>query len=86
MTDETRQSPAETVSLDQTRVALFMCAASCQGGHSDAGMAAAEALGIPFPVRMDALVEKAIAEGRDTDALWPWLMRRRKPHRPEPRR
>lgn len=54
-----------------------MCAASCQGGHSEAGMAAAAALGIPFPITMDALLAKAIEERRDPDALWPWLMRQR---------
>ena len=55
------------------RKALFMCAAHCQGGHSDAGKAAAACLGIPFPVRMIPLVLKAREEGFDPDELWPWL-------------
>jgi hypothetical protein len=56
----------------ELRTALFMCAASCQGGHSDAGQAASKALGVPFPIRMDALVAKAKADGYDPDELWPW--------------
>lgn len=59
------------------RVALFMCAASCQGGHSSAGSAAADALGIPFPITMDALEAQATLEGLDPRVLWPWLFRMR---------
>jgi hypothetical protein len=59
--------------MDDTRKALFMCASHCQGGHSDAGAAAAKVLGIPFPIRMDTLVERAEAEGADPHELWPWL-------------
>lgn len=59
----------------EAREALFMCAASCQGGHSDAGLAASEVLGIPFPITMENLVKKAVSEGYDAKALWPWLFK-----------
>lgn len=59
------------------RIALFMCAASCQGGHSDAGHAAAEALGVPFPITMPSLEHKALAEGLNPAELWPWLAKMR---------
>lgn len=59
--------------LERLRDALLMCAASCQGGHSDAGMAASQALGIPFPINMVNLVAKANEWGLNQDALWPWL-------------
>ena len=59
----------------EAREALFMCAASCQGGHSDAGFAASEVLGIPFPITMENLVRKAVSEGYDAKALWPWLFK-----------
>lgn len=66
---------AELVQLvERLRQALFMCAASCQGGHSTSGKAASDALGVPYPVRMEALIEKAVAEGRDPNRLWPWTM------------
>lgn len=58
---------------EQLRVALFMCASHCQGGHSDAGAVAAQALGVPFPISMPELVKRAQAEGLDPDGLWPWL-------------
>lgn len=64
------------------REALFMCASHCQGGHSNAGAAAAEVLGIPFPITMDALVEKAESEGFDPNELWPWFMRQRRKRAP----
>lgn len=63
--------------LERLRDALLMCAASCQGGHSDAGMAASLALDIPFPVRMDKLEEKAREWKIDPDHLWPWLRKMR---------
>lgn len=53
-------------------IALLMCAASCQGGHSDAGMAAAKALGTEFPIRMEGLAKVVEREGLDRDELWPW--------------
>ncbi len=61
--------------MTQERVALFMCAASCQGGNSTAGKAASEALGVPYPIRLESLAEKAIKEGLDPDNLWPWAMK-----------
>lgn len=59
--------------IEKLRVALFMCAAHCQGGSSNAGVVAANELGIPFPIRMDDLVDRARKEGLDPDRLWPWL-------------
>ncbi len=59
------------------RKALFMCAAHCQGGHSTAGAAAAEVLGVPFPIRMEDLEARAISEFLNVDELWPWLNRGR---------
>jgi hypothetical protein len=56
-------------SLKQT---LFMAPANCQGGSSEAGAHVAAALGVPFPVRMEALLEAAIRDGFDPDELWPW--------------
>jgi len=52
---------------------LFMAAANCQGGSSEAGAHVAAALGVPFPVRMEA----AIRDGFDPDELWPWWDRRK---------
>lgn len=60
-------------SLAGYRIALFMCAAHCQGGHSDAGRVAAEVLNVPFPIRMEDLARQAKAEGFDPKQLWPWL-------------
>lgn len=57
----------------RVRRALYMCAAHCQGGHSDAGAEAADTLGIPFPVTMQNLVRAALKEGLDPDKLWPWM-------------
>jgi hypothetical protein len=57
---------------DYRRV-LYMCAASCQGGHSIAGDEAARLLGIAFPIRMENLKRAALIDGFDPDALWPWL-------------
>lgn len=65
--DDTR---AEIAGL---RIALFMCAAHCQGGHSEAGRRAAEALGVPFPIRMESLKRAARRDGYDPARLWPWL-------------
>jgi hypothetical protein len=71
----------------RTRVALFMAAAHCQGGHSDAGAMAAGILGVPFPIRMDDLAKRARAEGYDPDAMWPWWarMRAERSHAPRSR-
>lgn len=54
------------------RIALFMCAASCQGGNSAAGATAAKELGISFPVTMQKLANRARKEGLDPRKLWPW--------------
>jgi len=67
---------AEALSrLSGERAALFKCAASCQGGHSDAGAAAADALGIPFPITMSNLISKAREEGLNPRDVWPWFYR-----------
>ena len=58
--------------MSKERIALFMCAAHCQGGHSAAGAAAAEALGITFPVTMKKLANRARKDGLDPKKLWPW--------------
>lgn len=65
--------------INPDRNALFMCASHCQGGHSEAGAAAAAALGVPFPITMPNMLAKATAEGLDPDHLWPWL-REMNPH------
>jgi hypothetical protein len=56
---------------------LFMAAANCQGGSSEVGARVAAALGVPFPTRMEALLEAAIKDGFDPDELWPWWDRRK---------
>lgn len=61
----------------ELKIALLMCAAGCQGGHSDAGAAAAEALGTKFPITMEGLAKVARAEGLDRDKLWPWWKKMR---------
>ncbi|MDP3330059.1 hypothetical protein, partial [Parvibaculum sp.] len=77
----------ETDPLRATRAALFMCAASCQGRHSDAGAAAAaEILGIDFPLRRDALWARAVSEGFKPEELWPWLAKVRRDRLAEERR
>jgi hypothetical protein len=58
--------------MTKERIALFMCAAHCQGGHSGAGRAAAEALDVPFPITMQGLARRALADGLDPRELWPW--------------
>lgn len=63
-----------TLEARQLRHALYMCAAHCQGGHSHAGSAAAEVLGVPFPIRMNDLVPRAEADGFDPIVLWPWSL------------
>jgi hypothetical protein len=62
----------------QLRKALYMSAASCQGGHSSAGQVIAEVFGVPFPIRMKDLLAKAKAEGFDPVELWPWWEHQRK--------
>jgi hypothetical protein len=68
--------------LRETRRALFMCASHCQGAHSDAGVAAASILGVPFPITMPNLKAKAISEGFNPDDLWPWLIRQEQKEKP----
>lgn len=63
--------------MTKERIALFMCASHCQGGHSAAGMAAAEALGIEFPITMPNLRAQATKEGLDPKELWPWYAKQR---------
>ena len=62
-----------SISYAAARRALFMCASHCQGGHSYAGDAAAEVLGVPFPIQMPDLIAKAREEGINPAELWPWL-------------
>lgn len=68
---------AKDAEIKRLRVALFMCAAHFQGGHSDAGAITADELRVPFPITMDALVDRAQQEGLDPDGLWPWLKKMR---------
>ena len=70
-----REAQAE---IEKLRKTLYMCAASCQGGHSDAGQAAAGVLGIPFPVRMENLEDAAKRDGFDPGELWPWYYKIRR--------
>lgn len=63
--------------MDPTRRALFICAQHHQGGHSDAGKAAADALGIPFPIRMESLIKALQREGEDPAEFYPWFRRYR---------
>lgn len=67
---EAKETAADLASY---RATLFMCAAHCQGGHSEAGMSAAGLLGVPFPITMPNLIKAASAEGLSVLALWPWL-------------
>lgn len=55
--------------------ALLMAAPGKQGGHSEEGMAIAEALGLPFPLSMDTLRPEAIKRGYMPYDLWPWLQK-----------
>lgn len=58
------------------RRALFIVAPHHQGGHSVPGEVIAFVLGIGFPVRMQELEAKAIAEGLDPAELWPWYCKK----------
>jgi hypothetical protein len=55
-----------------------MAAANCQGGSSEAAAQVSAALGIPFPARMESLLEAAIRDGCDPEKLWPWWDQLRK--------
>ena len=59
--------------MDPTRRALFMCAASCQGGHSAAGKAAADVLGVSFPITMRELCKAVKREGEKPTEFYPWM-------------
>lgn len=61
--------------LTKEREAMFLAAQHCQGGHSEAGMALSEALGVPFPVTMGNLVAKLRDEGQNPAAFYPWLIK-----------
>jgi hypothetical protein len=78
---EARRRAREVAALTPERAtlrALLMCAASCQGGHSDAGGAAADVLGIPFPITMENLTRAARRHGFVPQHLFPWLYRMRR--------
>lgn len=51
---------------------ILLMAPSFQGGHCATGNAVAEYLGIPFPLKMDALAKAAKARGFKPNILWPW--------------
>lgn len=59
------------------RAALFIVAPHHQGGHSEAGAVIADALGVPYPIRVNDLIAQAQKEGADPDVLWPWLVQMR---------
>ena len=61
----------------QLQKALLMAACHCQGGHSDAGIEISTALGVPFPITMEALEIRAVELGFEPRGLWPWLFRMR---------
>lgn len=69
-----RESPDLAAKPTLERVALYMCATHCQGGHSDAGFAAAMALGVPFPLTMPNLIKRAREEGLNPAELWRWMI------------
>lgn len=78
---EARRRAREVDALSPERKALralLMCAASCQGGHSDAGGAAADVLGIPFPITMENLTRAARRHEFIPQHLFPWLYRMRR--------
>lgn len=58
--------------VERLRKVVFIVAPSHQGGHSRTGDVIAEALGVPFPVRMEEVVPAAIKAGLDPVDLWPW--------------
>lgn len=63
--------------LTKERAALFLAAQHCQGGHSEAGFAISKVLGVPFPIRTEALVAKLVEEGQDPHLYYPWFYRAR---------
>ncbi len=63
--------------ISKLREALLIAAPSHQGGHSATGHAISEALDVPFPITMDALILRATRAGHDPDKLWPWCVQQR---------
>jgi len=55
--------------------ALFLAGQHCQGGHSDAGRAIADVLGLPFPLTMAALMEGLRERGENPVRFYPWMIR-----------
>lgn len=53
--------------------ALLMSAPGHQGGHSDAGKALSEVIGVRFPLHMDDLISCAKKLDFEVGELWPWL-------------
>lgn len=49
-----------------------MAAAHCQGGSEKPNRQIADALGTPFPIRMESLAKTAVAAGFNIRVLWPW--------------
>ncbi len=64
--------------LERTRRVALMCAASCQGGHSDAGRAAADLFSIPFPITMSNLLTVSERYEYDPQELWRWFCEQRR--------
>lgn len=58
--------------MTELRLILAM-APSYQGGHSKIGAEVAAYLGVPFPLRLKSLEQKAKANGFDPYDIWPWL-------------
>lgn len=57
------------------RRALFLAGQHCQGGHSEAGAAISEILGVPFPLKMTDLIERLRAEGQNPATYYPWMIK-----------
>ena len=65
-------TPARSeLEAEAVRLVLAM-APSFQGGHSKIGGEVADLLGIPFPLTMQNLAQKARALGFEPVDLWPW--------------
>lgn len=63
------------MTISPSRRAMFLAAQHCQGGHSEAGAALAEQLGVPFPLNMGSLVARVRAEGENPARMYPWLIK-----------
>lgn len=64
--------------MSEGRRRLFIQAAHHQGGHSTVGVAYANVLGVPFPIRMINLCEALKREKEDPAAFCPWMREFRK--------